>query len=101
MAICVRRLIETTPLFSGKRIAFVASNNMPKTNIQSLTTIVNLYDILTILFTSSKHELKNAKSDLQRARPDAEELNLSFEYARTIFYEFRMNFFELAEFFYA
>src|SRR5690625_7061965 len=83
MVICVRRLIETTPLFSGKRIAFVASNNMPKTNIQSLTTIGNLYDILTIFFTSSKHELKKAKSDLQRARPDDEELNLYFEYART------------------
>lgn len=99
MAICVRRLIETTPLFSGKRIAFVASNNMPKTNIQSLTTIGNLYDILTIFFTSSKHELKKAKSDLQRARPGDEELNLYFEYARTIFYELRKNFSELDEFF--
>src|SRR5690625_7474168 len=72
---------------------------MQKTNIQSITTIENLYDIMTIFFTSSKHELKKAKSDLQRARPDDEELNLYFEYARTIFYELRKNFSELDEFF--
>src|SRR5690625_7067196 len=99
MAIGLRHLIDTKPLFSEKLNAFVTSNNMPKTNIQSLTTIGNLYDILTIFFTSSKHELKKAKSDLQRARPDDEELNLYFEYARTIFYELRKNFSELDEFF--
>lgn len=99
MAICVRWLIEKTPLFSGKRVAFVASNNMPKTNTQSLTTIGNLYDILTIFFTSSKHELKKAKAELQRARPDDEELNLYFDYAKTIFHELRRHFSELDDFF--
>jgi DNA sulfur modification protein DndB len=99
MAICVRWLIENTELFSGNRIAFVASNNMPKTNIRSLTTIGNLYDLLTIFFTNSKHELKKSKGDLQRARPDDQVLNLYFKYAKKIFSEFRDKFPELEEFF--
>ncbi|WP_372972204.1 DGQHR domain-containing protein [Marinobacter sp.] len=99
MAICVRWLIENTDLFSGNRIAFVASNNMPKTNIRSLTTIGNLYDLLTIFFTNSKHELKKSKGDLQRARPDDQVLNLYFKYAKKIFSEFRDKFPELEEFF--
>ena len=48
MAICVRRLIEESPLFGGVRVALVASTNMPTSNVESLTTIGNLYDILTI-----------------------------------------------------
>lgn len=99
MAICVRWLIEKTELFSGTRVAFVASNNMPKTNTQSLTTIGNLYDILTVFFADSKHELKRKKADLQRARPDDEELNLYFNYAKMIFAELRNKFSELDEFF--
>ncbi|TGG91792.1 DGQHR domain-containing protein [Natronospirillum operosum] len=99
MAICVRRLIEQTPIFSGDRIAFVASNNMPTSNTKSLTTIGNLYDTLTIFFTSSKHKLKKSKAELQRTRPDDEGLDLYFEYAKTIFDQFRRNFTELDEFF--
>jgi len=48
MAICVRQLIEQTELFAGNRIAFVANNNMSTANTTSLTTIANLYDVLTI-----------------------------------------------------
>lgn len=99
MAICVRWLIENTELFSGNRIAFVASNNMPKANVRSLTTIGNLYDLLTIFFTNSKHELKKSKGDLQRARPDDKVLGLYFKYAEKIFSEFRDKFPELEEFF--
>ena len=39
MAICVRRLVEDTDLFADDRLAFVAGNNMPVTNMTSLTTI--------------------------------------------------------------
>ena len=63
MAICVRRLVEETNLFAGDRLAFVASNNMPVTNKTSLTTIGNLYDLLTIFFTSAESELKDKKSE--------------------------------------
>ncbi len=99
MAICVRRLIEQTELFIGNRVAFVANNNMPTTNTTGLTTIANLYDILTILFTSAQSDLKNQKADLQRVRPDDETLDKYFKFAETYFLQLRRNFKALDEFF--
>jgi DNA sulfur modification protein DndB len=99
MAICVRRLIEETELFSGERIAFVASNNMPVTNTTSLTTIGNLYDVLTILFTTAGSPLTKRKEDLQRVRPDNQRLDAYFGYAKNLFVQLRKNIEELKEFF--
>lgn len=99
MAISVRRLIEQTDLFAGNRIAFVASNNMPTANTTSLTTIANLYDVLTILFTNAQSDLKKQKADLQRVRPDDETLDKHFKFAESYFLQLRMNFKALDEFF--
>ena len=99
MAICVRRLIEETKLFSGERIAFVASNNMPPTNFKSLTTIGNLYDILTLLFTNVKTDLTKSKVELQRARPDDETLDRYFKLALAYFKLLSRQVKPLAEFF--
>ena len=99
MAICVRRLIEQTDFFAGDRIAFVASNNMPTANTTSLTTIANLYDVLTILFTNTKFNLKKQKADLQRIRPDDETLDKYFKYAESYFLQLKNNFKALDEFF--
>ena len=99
MAICVRRLIEETDLFSGNRIAFVASNNMPVTNVSSLTTIGNLYDILTILFTSTESSLKKPRGDLQRVRPDDDKLDLYFKFSKDFFAQLSENLDELNKFF--
>ena len=99
MAICVRRLIEETELFSGKRIAFVASNNMPVGNTTSLTTIANLYDVLTVLFTNARSDLRAEKPDLQRVRPSDEKLDEYFVYAQELFVHLKKNFKELGEFF--
>lgn len=99
MAICVRRLIEETKLFSGERIAFVASNNMPPSNLKSLTTIGNLYDVLTLLFTKVKTDLKESKENLQRARPDDETLDRYFKLAQTYFKLLGRQVKPLAEFF--
>lgn len=99
MAICVRRLIEETELFAGSRIAFVATNNMPVRNMESLTTIGNLYDILTITFTTAESELKRSKADLQRVRPSDSELDKYLDYAVELFELFRSNFAELGEYF--
>lgn len=82
MAICVRKLIEETDYFSDKRIAFVATNNMPSTNVDSITTIGNLYDVLTILFSEAESKLKKKKADLQRSRPADNELSDYFELAK-------------------
>ncbi len=99
MAICVRLSIEKTKLFAGTRIAFVASNNMPVTNTTSLTTIVSLYDILTILFTKMDFEQRRTKVELQRARPNDEDLDGYFDYAKKFFVLLRKHFEELDEFF--
>ena len=99
MSICVRRLIENTELFSGERIAFVASNNMPVKNTNSLTTIGNLYDVLTILFVDTRSKLKRKKSDLQRVRPSDEELDQYFQYSFNYVKLMRKYFSELDEYF--
>ena len=99
MALCVRRLIEETDLFSGSRIAFVANNNLPVTNKTSLTTIGNLYDILTILFTNGQSHLKKRKSDLQRVRPNDDILEQYYKYSEDFVSQLGENFEELNEFF--
>lgn len=99
MAITVRWLIEETDLFAGERVAFVASNNMPVTNTTSLTTIANLYDVLTILFTNAKSELRKQKAELQRVRPNDEELREYFDFAKKYFDLLRQNFKELDQLF--
>lgn len=99
MALSVRWLIEETELFSDQRVAFVASNNMPSANTTSLTTIGNLYDVLLILFSSAKTDLKRSRADLQRVRPRDEELLKYFALAETFFTALRDNFSELKAFF--
>lgn len=99
MAITVRRLIEESDYFGGTRIAFVASNNLPATNVTSLTTIGNLYDILTALFTKFDTELKSKKMDLQFQRPTDEELDEYFNLATAYFGLLGAGFPALQEFF--
>jgi DNA sulfur modification protein DndB len=98
MAICVRKLIEDTDYFAEKKIAFVASNNMPSTNLESLTTIGNLYDILAILFSESESSLKKKKVDLQRSRPTDSDLNAYFELAKSYISLLSENFTEFRSF---
>ena len=69
MAICVRRLIEQTDLFPGSAILLVESNNIPPQNFECLTTIGNLYDILTILFTKANFVLRKRKGRLAEFPP--------------------------------
>lgn len=98
MAICVRKLIEETDYFSEKRIAFVASNNMPSSNLESITTIGNLYDILAILFSESESSLKKKKADLQRSRPSDSDLNAYFDLAKNYISLLADNFTEFRSF---
>ncbi len=99
MAICVRRLIEQTSLFGGKRVAFVANNNIPVADDVCLTTIGNLYDLLAILFTASDFDLRRPRPALQRARPTESDLTRYFEYAHQFFQLLGSTFDELGEFF--
>ena len=99
MAICVRRLVEETRLFNGNRIAFVAGNNLPVRNSDSLTTIGNLYDVLGTLFSTADTDLKKSKSQLKRIRPSDEELEQYFLLGTDFFREMESNFTELEKFF--
>lgn len=100
MAICVRRLIESTDVFREDRVALVATNNMPTTNKVALTTIGNLYDILRILFQNPTFDLRARRiTDLQIRRPSDAQLQRYFEYSRHFFRLLQHNFSELAEFF--
>lgn len=99
MAICVRRLIEETDYFNNDRVAFVASNNMPVKNLNSLTTIGNLYDILKILFTLAKTDMKASSAELQRVRPTDDRLDAYFELSKKFFALLKDNFDELGSFF--
>ncbi len=98
MAICVRKLIEDTDYFCDKRIAFVATNNMPSTNVESITTIGNLYDVLAILFSEAESNLKKKKADLQRSRPADSDLNDYFELAKRYISLLAENFIEFRGF---
>ena len=98
MAICVRKLIEETDFFAEKKIAFVASNNMPTSNTESITTIGNLYDVLAVLFSESETNLRKKKADLQRARPPDDLLNNYFELAEKYVHLLAENFSEIRDF---
>lgn len=100
MAITVRRLIESDEILSGKRVAFTASNNIPTNNLDCLTTIGNLYDVLQILFShATQDESIRNKSDLQKFRPSDEKLENYFNLAKKYFTELGKHFEELKEFF--
>jgi DNA sulfur modification protein DndB len=99
MALSVRWLIEQTKLFSGDRIAFVSSNNMPTNNHKSITTIGNLYDVISILFTATDHDLTKKKPELQRVRPSDDELKRYYELVESYFRLLAAHFKEVSEFF--
>lgn len=50
MAIVCRRLVEEHAWFTGSRIAYQATNNMPTGNTEAFTTLGALYDTLGALF---------------------------------------------------
>ena len=99
MAICVRQLIEESRLFEGNSVAFVGSSNMPPKNTDSLTTIGNLYDVLRILFSNVRADIRMDKSRLRRERPPDEELAKYVALATTFFEVSEMYIDELREFF--
>ena len=76
MAIIARRLVEEHEWFGEGRIAMAPTNNLPSNDKSSLTTIGNLYDILTIIFVDIIKV--GSKKHLQTIRLDDEALNRCF-----------------------
>ena len=96
MAIIVRRLIEIHPMFQEERISNNATPNLPKGNFKSLTTIVNLYDVLLILFT--KVYGKTSKQKLTEKRLSDATLDDYYENACDYFAHLANTFEPLQEF---
>jgi DNA sulfur modification protein DndB len=84
MAIITRRLIEEHPFFKGDRIAITKTSNMPLRNNTSLTTIINLYDILDIMYRKILY--KNTAEKLKRNRLGDEKLE-NYYISAAIFFE--------------
>ncbi len=100
MALTVRWLVdENADMFGGARIAFIASSNLPKSNVTSLTTIVNLYDILKTWYMKADTQLRASSRTLHNHRPDDHRLTDYYEAARRLFEELRRGFPELDAFF--
>lgn len=96
MAIVVRQLIETHPMFQGERVSYNANSNLPKGNYKSLTTIVNLYDVLQVLFT--KVYRKTTENKLTDLRLPDKELQTHYEYACDYFSRLTKTFKPIREF---
>jgi DNA sulfur modification protein DndB len=97
MAIVVRRLVEYNADFGGDRIAYQPTNNLPQTDLKSLTTIGNLYDVLGILF--AKILRKGNLKKLQFWRPDDSELDAFYQAACEFFALLREHIPELDQYF--
>lgn len=73
MAITARNLVEYDPRFSDVRIDIMRKQaNLPRGDSIHFTTLINLYDVLEILFVKAKKGAKGA--ELKRFRPTDEEL---------------------------
>ena len=83
MAIVARRLVEEHPWFSRDRILFNGKTNLPSGDVRHLTTIENLYDVLTLLFTKVKSQ--QPLQELRFYRPPDEELDGFYEWAGEFF----------------
>lgn len=84
MAITARRLVEYDRRFSDKHVHILSKqSNLPKTDTEHLITLINLYDILEILFAKSKIGLKPI--DLKRIRPSDDELAKFTQLAKDFF----------------
>ena len=99
MAICVRRLIEDSKFFCGDNAAFIGSSNMPPSNKKSLTTIGNLYDVLGILFSKAKTDVKRTKAMLKRERPSDADLSKYIGLSSRYFKAMETHMTELDEYF--
>lgn len=97
MAIITRRLIESDKRFTDKRILVGDTPNLPAGDDAHLTTIQNLYDVLTIIF--SKVVDKKSVKLLSFNRPPDEELDRYYKHAIDYFEKLANSVPELKAFF--
>lgn len=96
MAIVTRRLVEQHPFFSGNRISYIHTPNLPQNDFKTLTTITNLYDVVTVLFSKWTGQ---KPAELQLRRPEDEDIEKYYKFAVNYFTLLKANFRPLAQFF--
>jgi len=82
MAIVTRHLVENNPFFSDVRIKFSQTDNLP-VGAPELTTIGNIYDVLTTIFVAWTGTKR--KSVLRFVRPDDAKLQEYVQLAEQFF----------------
>lgn len=97
MAITARRLVETDARFNEDRIHISGSANLPPGDYEHLTTVVNLYDVLSVLFSKvgGSVDLKS----LEYNRPTDAELDQFYNRATAYFDVLAKSFPELKSYF--
>ena len=103
MAITVRRLVTENPMFTDDRILNNVTDNVPRSNKTCLTTIGNLYDLLSILFTkvyviSKKKTFKDRENELTKVRQPDHILDEHYRNACDYFKRLTESFLPLQEF---
>ncbi len=83
MAITVRRLVEEHAFFRENRILFSTQTNLSRNDMEHLTTIGNLYDMLSILF--AKVIRRETLEQLRFYRPSDDELTFYYEWTAQLF----------------
>ena len=101
MAIATRHLIENHRFFNDGQIDVMRKQaNLPKTDYKHLTTIINLYEVLCIVFPYIKERLTRKKiQDLKLYRPNDEKLREYIKFSEQFFEDLADLFPKLAEYF--
>lgn len=73
IAIITRRMVEKEGIFSGNRTAIQKKTNLSSRDRKHITSIINLYDIISIIL--SKIETKASLYELRATRPEESELD--------------------------
>jgi DNA sulfur modification protein DndB len=95
MAIISRCLVEQNPWFTGNRIVYQATNNMPPKNRSAFTSIGALYDLLSLLFCGVYGA---SRQKLKYYRPSDEDLKGWYEKADQFFHTLYNHFPDFHEF---
>ena len=101
MAISTRHLVENHRFFADGQIDTMRRQaNLPKNDYQHFTTIINLYDLLCVLFPNVKERMDREKTqNLKLYRPSDDDLNGYIRFAGSFFEEMAERFPALKEYF--
>lgn len=96
MAIVARYLVEESKIFSDEKILVTARDNLPVSNFSNLTTIGNLYEVLTEVFSKIKE--KKSKTELKYKRPTEEQISEYINFGENFFLDLGDHFPEFKEY---